>query len=69
LRLPFFAAAFRLTLYAIATACLTGFPAFTSAPTFFRNADLLDDFTRGINFIFGLGESGVVQFLALHNDL
>ena len=53
--LPF--ADFRFTLYAIATACLTGLPAFTSAPTFFRNADLLDDFTRGITYVLAFWQS------------
>ena len=44
--LPFLADS-RFTLYAIATACLTGFPAFTSALMFLRNAALLGDLTRG----------------------
>jgi hypothetical protein len=38
----------RLTEYAMATACFTGFPALTSAFTFARNAFLLGDLTSGI---------------------
>ena len=45
--LPFLAAS-RLTLYAIATACFTGLPAFTSALMFLRNAALLVDLLSGM---------------------
>jgi hypothetical protein len=46
-----FAGAARLTAYAIATACLTGLPDFTSALTFSRNA--FSDFylTNGIIYL------------------
>jgi len=44
--LPFLADS-RFTLYAIATACLTGLPAFTSALMFLRNAEPLGDLTNG----------------------
>ena len=39
----------------MATACLTGFPALTSAPMFFLKAFLLNDFTNGIYPILAYG--------------
>jgi hypothetical protein len=44
----FFAAA-RLTEYAMATACLTGFPAFTSVRMFLLNAGFDVDLVNGIS--------------------
>jgi hypothetical protein len=41
-------AAARLVAYAIATACLTGLPALTSARTLERKASLLVDFLSGM---------------------
>jgi hypothetical protein len=41
-------AAARLVAYAMATACLTGLPAFTSARTLERKASLLVDFFNGM---------------------
>ena len=41
-------AAARLVAYAIATACLTGLPDFTSARTLERKASLLVDFLSGM---------------------
>jgi hypothetical protein len=41
-------AAARLVAYAMATACLTGLPALTSARTLARNASLLVDFFNGM---------------------
>jgi len=46
--MPPLAAAARLVAYAMATACLTGLPAATSALMFLRKASLLEDLTRGI---------------------
>jgi hypothetical protein len=47
--MPPFLAAARFTEYAIATACLTGLPALTSALMFLRMAFLDDDLTNGIS--------------------
>ena len=46
--MPALGVAARLVAYAIATACLTGLPAATSALMFLRKASLLADLTRGI---------------------
>lgn len=48
----FFLAAARFSLYAIATACFTGFPAFTSVFIFFLNALGDFDLTSGMSFPF-----------------
>ena len=45
----------RCVLYAIATACFTGFPAFTSADTFLRKADFEADLTKGMIYFPFLG--------------
>ena len=52
--LPIFFAASRLVAYAIATACLTGLPAATSALTFLLNAPLLVDLISGIIRLFSV---------------